>query len=322
MRYSHLLTNAIPRSQHLRFVRIARAGNGLSTLVTAKNEVHDTVKKSTSTQIVIGYVIAALGGMALIAHYKEDKDFDPKMSRSLNFAKRAVVKDPRFFEAVGYPRQFERIESKGDSDGISAFRVVGDDGKTAIVSFKAKGDGKENDSSALFDVLDVQLEDGTSFSALSDKELVLKKHPTASLGKTIVLPIFVGVLIGSVSSYYLIRIIRDRPSYAHKLAMDYVNANAMARTLLGHPIRSNQKEFSGTISNDAINYSVPCKGNKSEGTLLIRAFKTGKKEAAQGKNEGSKATDSAWTFTRVILKVAQSKKRKEKHVKLIDILST
>ena len=57
------------------------------------------------------------------------------------------------------------------------------------MSFKAKGDGKENDSSALFDVLDVQLEDGTSFSALSDKELVLKKHPTASLGKTIVLPV-------------------------------------------------------------------------------------------------------------------------------------
>ena len=81
MRYSHLLTNAIPRSQHLRFVRIARAGNGLSTLVTAKNEVHDTVKKSTSTQIVIGYVIAALGGMALIAHYKEDKDFDPKVRK-------------------------------------------------------------------------------------------------------------------------------------------------------------------------------------------------------------------------------------------------
>lgn len=39
------------------------------------------------------------------------------MSRSLNYAKRAVVKDPRFFEAVGYPRKFERVR---------AFELIGD----------------------------------------------------------------------------------------------------------------------------------------------------------------------------------------------------
>lgn len=134
--------------------------------------------------------------------------------------------------------------------------------------------------------------------------------------------IIFGVLIGSVSAFYLIRIIRDRPSYAHKLAMDYVNANAMARSLLGHPISSSQKEFTGTITSDAIQYSVPCKGTKNEGTLLIRAYKKSNEQAVRSESTAKKETDSGWTFTRVVLKVAQSKKRKDKNVKLVDILST
>lgn len=56
------------------------------------------------------------------------------------------------------------------------------------MSFKTKADADENESNALFEVLDVELQDGTSFSALGDHEPVLYEHPTTSLGKTIALP--------------------------------------------------------------------------------------------------------------------------------------
>lgn len=49
-------------------------------------------------------------------------------------AKRAVVKDRRFFEAIGYPKEFELIRSEqqsredgeGGDSAEGAFRVIGD----------------------------------------------------------------------------------------------------------------------------------------------------------------------------------------------------
>lgn len=79
MWYSRLVTNAIPRVQRLRFVPNTRTRHSFSTLLIAKDKIYDIKKKPASTQIIIGYVVAALSGMALIAHFKGDKDFDPEV---------------------------------------------------------------------------------------------------------------------------------------------------------------------------------------------------------------------------------------------------
>lgn len=134
-----------------------------------------------------------------------------------------------------------------------------------------------------------------------------------------------GVLIGGVSSFFVIRILRSRPIYVHKLVLDHVNNHEMARQWLGHPIKSNRKDYIGTLTHENANYTISCKGPKGEGTLIVKAFKKDSDgdEAASSGDSGIMATPgTAWKFSTLVLSVQRNEKRKDKHAKTINLLAS
>ncbi|GLE01774.1 hypothetical protein PINS_up010612 [Pythium insidiosum] len=297
---------------------------------------------STTTKMLAGYITFGLAAMAMVARHKERNESTEESARIFNFAKRAVSKDRRLFDAVGYPKEFERIEAEESDTPIDpysgTFRVIGDKA-TAIVTYKhqdtSSPSSKENEVSAgdgpLFDELRVRLEDGSEFSALEtfvQTEGVVKQQKATSLGKKLVVPVIGGVVIGGFCSFLVLRIIRNRPFYVHKLALDRVNNNDVARVYLGHPIKSNRKDYVGSLTDTAANYSIACKGPKGEGTLIVKAFKaTPESDAA----DASSGVDSSllttpgtdWKFSTLVLSIKRNELRKEKDktAKVINLLS-
>ncbi|KAJ0392014.1 hypothetical protein P43SY_004523 [Pythium insidiosum] len=286
---------------------------------------------TTTTKMLAGYITFGLAAMAMIARHKERNESTEESARIFNFAKRAVSKDRRFFEAVGYPKDFERIESE-DADVAAdpfsgTFRVIGDKA-TAIVTYQhqdpsspsAEGENESKGDGPLFDELIVRLEDGSEFSALEtfvQTEGVAQQQKAASLGKKLAMPVIGGVLIGGFCSFLVLRIVRNRPFYVHKLALDRVNNNDVARVYLGHPIKSNRKEYVGSLTDTAANYSIACKGPKGEGTLIVKAFKATPESDAADASSGADSSllstpGTDWKFSTLVLSIKRNELRKEK----------
>uniref|UniRef100_K3WS88 Uncharacterized protein n=1 Tax=Globisporangium ultimum (strain ATCC 200006 / CBS 805.95 / DAOM BR144) TaxID=431595 RepID=K3WS88_GLOUD len=299
---------------------------------------------SPTMKMIAGYITVSMTAMVVIARYKDRDEVEEENARVFNMAKRAVVKDRRFFEAIGYPKEFEQIKSEGEdvdqqqqlnSFTEGSFRVVGDKG-TAIVTYKQgllsasnEEDSDAQDSSLVtFDVLHVRLEDGSEFSALDSylkNESVATQQKSQSLGKKLFVPVIGGVIIGGISSFFVIRILRNRPFYVHKLVLDHVNNNEIARTLLGHPIKSNRKDYVGTLTNDTANYTISCRGPKGDGTLIVKAFKNekdaGREENETGPLEIMTTPGTAWKFSTLVLSVKRNGSQRAKNSKTINLLA-
>ncbi|RLN96141.1 hypothetical protein BBJ28_00025834 [Nothophytophthora sp. Chile5] len=306
---------------------------------------------SPTMQMLAGYVAVGVAVMAVIARYKSRDEAEEEVAgnvRIFNMAKRAVVKDRRVFEAVGYPKTFEQIkQQETDEDGLpieskpseGCFRVLGDNGSATVYyrqNLHVNGDSEDDETSnssdiVTFDLLRVELDDGTEFSALEsflENQGVVTTQKSQTLGKKLFFPVMSGVVIGGLASFFVIRILRNRPFYVHKLVLDHVNNHDMARQLLGHPIKSDRTKYVGVLTNEAANYTIACSGPKGDGTLIVKAFK---KEAPAAKTEDGeeKPTDvmatpgTAWKFSTLVLSVSRNEKRKAKakNAKTINLLS-
>ncbi|RLN98391.1 hypothetical protein BBJ28_00015733 [Nothophytophthora sp. Chile5] len=306
---------------------------------------------SPTMQMLAGYVAVGVTVMAVIARYKSRDEAEEEVAsnvRIFNMAKRAVVKDRRVFEAVGYPKTFEQIKQQETDDGglpieskpsEGSFRVLGDNGSATVYyrqNLHVNGDSGDDETSSssdivTFDLLRVELDDGTEFSALEsflENQGVVTTQKSQTLGKKLFFPVMSGVVIGGLASFFVIRILRNRPFYVHKLVLDHVNNHDMARQLLGHPIKSDRTKYVGVLTNEAANYTIACSGPKGDGTLIVKAFK---KEAPAAKTEDGeeKLTDvmatpgTAWKFSTLVLSVSRNEKRKAKakNAKTINLLS-
>lgn len=180
-----------------------------------------------------------------------------------------------------------------------------------------------------FDRLDVRLADGSAFSALDSylKKAAVADHQKAeTLGKKLAFPVIGGVVIGGISSFFLIRILRNRPSYVHKLVLDRVNNSEAACALLGHPIKSNRKDYVGALTHETANYRISCRGPKGEGTLIVKAFK----DETQAQREAREATagellttpGTAWKFSTLVLSVNRNNSQRAKNSKVLNLLVT
>ncbi|GAB9469251.1 hypothetical protein Gpo141_00006533 [Globisporangium polare] len=323
---------------------LARWSSSKSAPLGLKDGAND-LGISPTMKMVGAYITVSMAAMVVIARYKDRDAAEEENARVYNMAKRAVVKDRRFFEAIGYPKEFEPIAKPEVADaGIEvdansftegSFKVLGDKG-TAIVTYKqgplpqTNPDEDADNKSGLvaFDVLQVQLEDGSEFSALDSyvkNESIATQQKSQSLGKKLFFPVIIGVVIGGISSFFVIRILRNRPAYVHKIVLDHVNNNEMARALLGHPIKSNRKDYVGSLSQQAANYSISCRGPKGEGTLIIKAFKD-EKDAEREQNEAGPleimtTPGSAWKFSTLVLSVKRNGSQRAKNSKTINLLS-
>ncbi|TYZ54050.1 hypothetical protein PybrP1_004122, partial [[Pythium] brassicae (nom. inval.)] len=327
---------------------------GLARFRSSQSAANSEQGVSPSLKIIGVYVGVSLAVMASIARYKNRDAAEEEGVRVYNMAKRAVVKDRRFFEAIGYPKDFEiirlgrqsedasvSVESDSPADaGEGSFRVSGDKG-TAVVTYKqgpaptpADADAeKEAEASksdhVTFDLLHVQLEDGRAFSALDSylkKAAVAEQQKSETLGKKMALPMVGGVVIGGLAAFFVIRILRNRPSYVHKLALDCVNNSEAARALLGHPITSNRKDYVGALTHAAANYSISCRGPKAEGTLIVKAFKDETpaqrdEREAGGAGELLATPGTAWKFSTLVLSVKRNNSQREKNAKVLNLLA-
>lgn len=128
------------------------------------------------------------------------------------------------------------------------------------------------------------------------------------------------MIIGGVASFFVIRIVRNRPYYVHKLVLDHVNNNDVARTLLGHPIKSNRKAYVGTLTDETANYTIACSGPKGNGTLIVKAFKKDQDlDKVQDKIEVMTTPGTSWKFSTLMLSIKRNEK--SKHAKTINLLS-
>lgn len=134
-----------------------------------------------------------------------------------------------------------------------------------------------------------------------------------------------GVVLGGISSFFVIRILRNRPSYVHKLVLDHVNNHDVARSLLGHPIKSNRKEYVGSLTQSTANYTIACSGPKGNGTLIVKAFKDEKdaehEESTAGPIEIMTTPGTAWKFSTLVLSVKRNSSQRAKNSKMINLLS-
>jgi hypothetical protein len=194
-----------------------------------------------------------------------------------------------------------------------------------------QADAADTANVPIFEVLNVQLSDGSEFSALESyvqNEEVARQQKASSLGKKLFFPVLLGVVIGGVSSFLVIRIVRNRPFYVHKLVLDHVNNSDAARKLLGHPIKSDRKAYVGSLTDAVANYNVACKGPKGEGTLIVKAYKKVPEGGADGgvadKPLSVMATPGTdWKFSTLVLSVKRNelRKEKEKTSKTVDLLA-
>lgn len=193
------------------------------------------------------------------------------------------------------------------------------------VDDEAADDSSDSDP-VRFELLQVTLPNGEQFSALESfmkDETVVTHKKSESLGKKLLFPVIGGVIIGGVSSFFVIRILRNRPFYVHKLVLDHVNNHDLARQWLGHPIKSNRKDYVGSLTYDMANYTITCHGPKGEGTLIVKAFKKESEDTATAANNSIMATPgTSWKFSTLVLSVPRSEKRKEKHAKTINLLAS
>lgn len=180
-----------------------------------------------------------------------------------------------------------------------------------------------------FDVLRVHLEDGSEFSALDSylkKAAVATQQKSESFGKKLVVPAVGGVVIGGISAFFVIRIMRNRPSYVHKLVLDHVNNSEAARTLLGHPIKCNRKDYVGSLTQQAANYTISCHGPKGDGTLIVKAFKSeedaAREESEAGPVEVLTTPGTAWKFSTLVLAVKRNSSQRAKNSKMINLLAS
>lgn len=123
----------------------------------------------------------------------------------------------------------------------------------------------------------------------------------------------------------MIRILRNRPFYVHKIVLDHVNNNDIARSLLGHPIKSNRKDYVGTLSNETANYSISCRGPKGDGTLIVKAFKDEKDAEREESETGPLAImttpGTSWKFSTLALSVKRNGSQRAKNAKTINLLA-
>ncbi|KAL3663333.1 hypothetical protein V7S43_011739 [Phytophthora oleae] len=290
---------------------------------------------SPTMQTLAVYIVVAMSAMGVVARYKSRDAKEDENVRIFNMAKRAVVKDRRVFETVGYPKEFERIK-EFDADGSplelqsseGSFKVTGDNGSVVVHYRQNLHVGEEEDSSIVtFDKLTVDCEDGSTFSALESflkNQDVVTHQKSESLGNKMFFPVIGGVLLGGVASFFAIRILRNRPFYVHKLVLDHVNNHEMARQLIGHPIKSDRSKYVGVLTNEAANYTIPCSGPKGNGTLIVKAFKKDNPDEKPGdKDEQSgvmTTPGTSWKFSTLVLSVSRNEKRKAKKAKTINLL--
>ncbi|OWZ06690.1 hypothetical protein PHMEG_00021027 [Phytophthora megakarya] len=289
---------------------------------------------SPTMQMLVMYVAVAMSAMGVVARYKSRDAKEDENVRIFNMAKRAVVKDRRVFETVGYPKEFERLK-EFDADGEpvelksseGSFKVIGDNGNVVVHYRQNVQVEEENSDIVTFDKLSVELQDGTQFSALESflqNQDVVTHQKSESLGNKMFFPVIGGVLVGGVASFFAIRILRNRPFYVHKLVLDHVNNHDLARQLLGHPIKSDRSKYVGLLTNEAANYTIACTGPKGNGTLIVKAFK---KDNPDEKTEEDKPTGvmttpgTAWKFSTLVLSVSRNEKRKTKNAKTVNLLN-
>ncbi|KAE8896326.1 hypothetical protein PF005_g1605 [Phytophthora fragariae] len=289
-------------------------------------------------QMLAAYVVVAMSAMGVVARFKSRDAEEDENVRIFNMAKRAVVKDRRVFETVGYPKEFERIKEL-DADGSSvepkssegSFRIKGDSGSVVVHYRQNLHVGEDEDSSIVtFDELSVEMADGSQFSALeaflANKDVVTHQK-SETLGNKMFFPVIGGVLLGGVASFFAIRILRNRPFYVHKLVLDHVNNHDMARQLLGHPIKSDRSKYVGVLNNEAANYTIACSGPKGNGTLIVKAFKKENPDEKATDNTEDEATGvmatpgTSWKFSTLVLSVSRNEKRKTKKAKTINLLN-
>jgi hypothetical protein len=109
----------------------------------------------------------------------------------------------------------------------------------------------------------------------------------------------------------------------------------MARTLLGHSIKANRKQYQGTLTSEQANYSIPCQGSKGKGMIYVKASKkqsssrsdpTSSSSTTTGSTSRIKPNDaveveSEWNFSTLTLTVQRNDKRSnDKHAKVINLL--
>ena len=200
---------------------------------------------------------------------------------------------------------------------------------SVVVHYRQKmHEHKAKDSDIVtFDELGVECADGTQFSALASflqNQDVVTHQNSESLGKKMFLPVIGGVLIGGVASFFAIRILRNQPFYVHKLVLDHVNKHEMARQLMGHPIQSDRRKFTGVLTREAANYTIPCSVPKGSGTLIVKAFKkVDTSENSEDETDKVMTTPgTSWKFSTLVLSVGRNEKRKTKSAKTINLLNS
>ncbi|KAG7386595.1 hypothetical protein PHYPSEUDO_015503 [Phytophthora pseudosyringae] len=327
--------------------RLGSSGPNAGKPLGLKDGVQTASGLSPTMQTLAVYVAVGMSAMGIVARYKSRDAKEDELTsrvavthqnvRIFNMAKRAVVKDRRVFETVGYPKEFERIKAL-EADGSPAelessegsFKVTGDNGSVVVHYRQNLHVGEDEDSDIVtFDELRVDCEDGTSFSALESflrNQDVVAHQKSESLGNKMFFPVLGGVLLGGVASFFAIRILRNRPFYVHKLVLDHVNNHDMARQLLGHPIKSDRSKYVGVLTNEAANYTIACTGPKGNGTLIVKAFKKvnpdEKPTDQEDKPAGVMATPgTSWKFSTLVLSVSRNEKRKAKNAKTVNLLS-
>ncbi|KAL8001270.1 putative cytochrome oxidase assembly protein [Plasmopara halstedii] len=296
-----------------------------------KDSIQTASGLTPTTQMLVMYVAVAISAMGIIGRYKSRDAETDESVRIFNMAKRAVVKDHRVFETVGYPKHFERI-GEYDADGSptefksgeGSFEVTGDKG-SVVVHYRKDHNIDEVGDNVTFDRLSVNCEDGTEFSALESfmqKQDVVTHQNSEALGNKLFFPVIGGVLIGGLSSFFVIRILRNRPFYVHKLVLDHINNHNMARQLLGHPIRCDKSKYVGELTTEAANYTITCTGPKGNGTIIVKAFKKDKTDefSSVKKDNFFMTPGTSWKFSTLVLSVSRSEKRKAKVAKTINLL--
>ncbi|KAF4039769.1 hypothetical protein GN244_ATG08054 [Phytophthora infestans] len=290
---------------------------------------------SPTMQLLAVYVAVGMSAMGVVARFKTRDANEDENVRIFNMAKRAVVKDHRVFETVGYPKDFERIREL-DADGSpveqksseGSFKVTGDKG-SVVVHYRQNlhlNDEKDSDI-VTFDQLSVDCEDGTQFSALESflqNQDVVTHQKSETLGNKMFFPVIGGVLIGGVASFFAIRILHNRPFYVHKLVLDHVNNHDRARQLLGHPIKSDRSKYVGVLTNEAANYTIACSGPKGNGNIIVKAFKKGNPDENSDEKESTgvmTTPGTSWKFSTLVLSVSRNEKRKAKNAKTVNLLS-
>ncbi|OQS07956.1 hypothetical protein THRCLA_00062 [Thraustotheca clavata] len=249
------------------------------------------------------YIITAVSLLGGVAYYKNlTEDASPATVAFLQ-AKHSAIRNKVVIDITGLPTDIKMLPDSVENGSKIYSGKIALRGEKGSAEVKYVADTSEKDDNGKYKLLllDLISTDDKPVSLLkpqrkaeltpTDQEAIKEQRvdELKALVSKLALPALFCFGVGCTVGYFILRILKNRPSYIIQLGLDQVNQVPRVKEFLGHPVKTNKNTYVGSITDTFAKFESVCKGPKEistlgEGTMYVQAIRP-------------KTSDGVWEFT-------------------------